>query len=151
MKRGQKECQWWNDSFLKKFYWSIVDLQCRVNFCCTAKWNGYMFTYIPLFFEFLSHLGNDPPFYKLRHVALDTSSKSQEARFMPSSWHSEHWFLYSILCFWASQVACQCRRHKRCGFYPWVRKVPWRRKWQPTPVVLPRESHGQSSLAGCCP
>ena len=44
-----------------------------------------MFTYIPLFFEFLSHLGNDPPFYKLRHVALDTLSKSQEARFMPSS------------------------------------------------------------------
>ena len=43
---------------------------------------------------------------------------------------------------------CQCRRHKRCGFNPWVRKVPWRRAWQPIPVFLPRESHGQRSLAG---
>ena len=30
----------------------------------------------------------------------------------------------------------QCRRYKRCGFNPWVRKIPWRRKWQPTPVFL---------------
>ena len=29
------------------------------------------------------------------------------------------------------------------GFYPWVRKIPWGRKWQPTPVFLPGESHGQ--------
>ena len=32
----------------------------------------------------------------------------------------------------------------RCGFDPWVRKIPWRRAWQPTPVFLPGESHGQS-------
>ena len=32
---------------------------------------------------------------------------------------------------------CQCKRHKRCGFDPWVRKIPWRRNWQPTPVLLP--------------
>ena len=32
---------------------------------------------------------------------------------------------------------CQCRRHKRPGFNRWVRKIPWRRKWQPTPVFLP--------------
>ena len=31
---------------------------------------------------------------------------------------------------------------------PWVRKIPWRRKWQPTPVFLPGEFHGQKSLAG---
>ena len=31
---------------------------------------------------------------------------------------------------------------------PWVRKIPWRRKWQPTPVFLPGESHGQRSLEG---
>ena len=45
----------------------------------------------------------------------------------------------------------QCRRHKRCCFIPWVRKIPWRRAWQPTPVFLPRESHGQRSLAGYSP
>ena len=34
------------------------------------------------------------------------------------------------------------------GFDPWVRKIPWRRKWQPTPVFLPGKFHGQKSLAG---
>ena len=34
------------------------------------------------------------------------------------------------------------------SFNPWVRKFPWRRKWQPTPVFLPGESHRQRSLAG---
>ena len=43
------------------------------------------------------------------------------------------------------ESACQCRRHK---FDPWVRKIPWRRKWQPTPVFLPGKSHRQRSLAG---
>ena len=46
---------------------------------------------------------------------------------------------------------CQCRRHKRHRFNPWVRKIPWRRKWQPTPVYLLGESHGQKSLVGYSP
>ena len=45
----------------------------------------------------------------------------------------------------------QCRRHKRQGFDPWVGKIPWRRKWQPTPVFLPGESHGQRSMSGHSP
>ena len=40
------------------------------------------------------------------------------------------------------------RRHKNHGFHPWVVKIPWRRKWQPTPVFLPEESQGQRSLVG---
>ena len=40
---------------------------------------------------------------------------------------------------------------KRCGFDPWVGKIPWRRKWQPTAVFLPGESHGQGSLVGYSP
>ena len=50
---------------------------------------------------------------------------------------------------WASWVVrvvkepiCQCRRHKRCGFNPWVGKIPWKKAWQPTPVFLPGESGG---------
>ena len=39
----------------------------------------------------------------------------------------------------------------RSGFNPWVGKIPWRRKWQPTPVFLPGESHGQRNLAGYSP
>ena len=40
---------------------------------------------------------------------------------------------------------------KRHGFHPWVGKIPWRRKWQPTPVLLPGESQGQRSLVGYSP
>ena len=47
--------------------------------------------------------------------------------------------------------AYQCRRHRRCGFDPWVRKIPWRRKRQPTPVSLPGKSHEQRSLVGYSP
>ena len=49
------------------------------------------------------------------------------------------------------ESTCQCRRHKRCRFDPWVGKVPWRKAWQPTPGYLPRESHRQRSLAGYSP
>ena len=46
------------------------------------------------------------------------------------------------------ETACQCRRCKRCRFDLWVWKIPWRRAWQPTPVFLPGEAHGQRSLVG---
>ena len=36
-------------------------------------------------------------------------------------------------------------------FDPWVEKTPWRRQWHPTPVFLPRKSHGQRSVVGCSP
>ena len=59
------------------------------------------------------------------------------------------------------KTACQCRRRKRRTFDPWVckrctfdpsvGKIPWRRAWQPTPVFLPGESHGQRSLVGYSP
>ena len=49
------------------------------------------------------------------------------------------------------EAVCQCRRHKRRESDPWLRKIPWRRAWQPAPVFLPEESHGQRSLAGYSP
>ena len=48
------------------------------------------------------------------------------------------------------EPTCQCRRQRR-RFDPWVGKIPWKRAWQPTPVFLPGESHGQRSLAGYSP
>ena len=45
----------------------------------------------------------------------------------------------------------ESRKHRRRGFDPWIRKIPWRRKWQPTPVFLPGKFHGQRSLAGYSP
>ena len=46
------------------------------------------------------------------------------------------------------RIYLQCRRFR---FNPWVGKIPWRRKWQPTPVFLPGESHGQRSLVSYSP
>ena len=40
---------------------------------------------------------------------------------------------------------------KDAGSIPWVRKIPWRRKWQPTALHLPGKFHGQRSLAGYSP
>ena len=66
----------------------------------------------------------------------------------------DHWDLDTVMytkwsCFpGGSEVCLQCGRP---GFDPWVRKIPWRRKWQPTPVFLPGESHGRRSLVGYSP
>ena len=50
-----------------------------------------------------------------------------------SRWHS------------GKESVCQC---KRLWFDPWLGKIPWRRKWQPTPVFLPEKSHGQIDASG---
>ena len=51
----------------------------------------------------------------------------------------------------SKESACQCRRRKRHRFDPWVGKIPWRQKWQPTPIFLPGKSLGQWSLVGYSP
>ena len=47
--------------------------------------------------------------------------------------------------------SCQCRRYKRCRLNPRVGKIPWSRKWKPTPILWPTKSHGQRNLAGYSP
>ena len=49
------------------------------------------------------------------------------------------------------ESGCQCGRCKRCGFSAWVGKIPWSRKWHPTPEFLPGNFHGQGSLVGYSP
>ena len=44
------------------------------------------------------------------------------------------------------EPTCQCKKHKRLGFSPWIRKIPCRKTWQPTPVFSPTESQGQRNL-----
>ena len=46
------------------------------------------------------------------------------------------------------ESTCQCRRRSSDT---WVRKISWRREWQPTPIFLSEKSHGQRSLVGCSP
>ena len=43
------------------------------------------------------------------------------------------------------------RRHRICGFHPWIGKIPWRREWLPMSVFFPGEFHAQRSLAGYSP
>ena len=52
------------------------------------------------------------------------------------------WSICKIPFLTLKESACQCRRCRRHGFHPWVKKIPWGRKWQPTPIFLPGESHG---------
>ena len=76
--------------------------------------------------------------------------------------HSIPWSPYSVDG--ASQVAPVVKKKKKrknlpatagdsrdAGLIPGWGRLPWRRKWQPTPVFLPGKFHGQSSLAGCSP
>ena len=60
--------------------------------------------------------------------------------------HDNHGASQMVLV--VKEPSCQCRR---CGFDPWVRKIPWRGKWQSTPVFLHGESNGQRSLVGYSP
>ena len=62
---------------------------------------------------------------------------------------------YHLVCSWvfsggsdSKESACQSRRR---GFDPWIGKIPWRGKWQSTPVFSPGKSHGQMSLEGYSP
>ena len=75
-----------------------------------------------------------------QHLELAVSKKGEISHFNILYW--------TILGFpwWlrGKEFTYQCRR---CGFYPWVKKVSWRRKWWPPPVFLPGKSHGQKSLA----
>ena len=58
------------------------------------------------------------------------------------AWRGFTWWLRD------KEICLQCRTP---GFDPWVRKIPWRRAWQPTPVFLPEESHRHRSPAGYSP
>ena len=116
--------------------------------------SGFLFSFITSLFN----MANNVPNIKIRKTpVMFFSSASYLLPAISPDWHLWlHSFSYIKFCqLWlASQVvlvvepACQWRRPKRHGFCPWVRKIPWRRKWQCTPVFLPGESHGQRSLAG---
>ena len=79
--------------------------------------------------------------------------------FLPCDFFSESLYLqwciiiggFSAGSAYNKEPACQCKRHKKCRLDRCVRKMPWRRKWQTTPIFLPRKSHGQKSLVDYSP
>ena len=62
-----------------------------------------------------------------------------------------YWTSSTRISLVAQKVKHLCLQCERPGFHPWVGKILWRRKWQPTPVLLPGKSHGQRSTVGYSP
>ena len=81
---------------------------------------------------------SDFPFFSFRIKVKASIFKHPYSDTVPK-WHN------------GRESTCQFRRCKRQGFNPWVRKIPWSRKWQPILAFLPRKSHGQRSLVGYSP
>ena len=99
------------------------------------------------------------------------SYSSEPSNMITFSFFNSYFFGKDLFCFlnskmdryiylmkwWAFQVALVVKNspanvgRKRHGFDPWVGKIPWRRVWQPPPVFLPGESHGQWILMGYSP
>ena len=88
------------------------------------------------------------------HVLLKPGLENFEHYYI-SMWDESNcevvWAFFGIAFLWDSDSKSVCLQCKRPGFYLWVWKIPWRRKWQPIPVLLPGKSHGQSGQVGCRP
>ena len=78
---------------------------------------------------------------------MDLLTKHDIATSLTGLWKIVHSFEFPL---WLTgkESACQCRRHR---FDSWFRNISWRRKWQPTPVLLIGKSNGQKSLVGYRP
>ena len=111
-------------NFTINFYWSAVALQCCVS---AAQQN-----------ESAPRTRTSPPFWTSFPCR---SPKRTKENFSCCTILLQVWLRQSRICL-------QC---KRPGFDPWGGKIPWRREWQPTPVFLPGEFHGQRSLVGYSP
>ena len=55
----------------------------------------------------------------------------------------------SLVVWWKRILLPMQETCRRQGFNPWIGKIPWNKKWQPTRIFLPAKSHGLRSLAGC--
>ena len=113
----------------------------------------------------LSQLSLRFPWLSLPPICLESPGSSSVTLTLPSS-TSQHlpcrlreiisssWFIPLYLSLGASQVALVVKNppanagDRRWVFNPWDGKIPWRRAWQPTPVFLTGEFHGQRSLVG---
>ena len=110
------------------------------------------------------HLWNRKPtltkhqtgWYPILDFPVSWIMRNTNLLFNPSSqwdfcYSSPNW-LWQYLTYYLLVFLCSvCLQCGRPGFDPWVGKIPWRRKWQPTPVFLPGKFHGWRSLVGYSP
>ena len=82
---------------------------------------------------------------KLREIVMDREAWHAAVHGVAKSWtRLRDWTTilrrkFKFTCIIWKRICLQCGRPR---FNPWVGKIPWRRKWQPTPVLLPGKSHG---------
>ena len=143
----------------------MIALQFCVSFCCTTTWISYKYTYpIPL----------EPPTHPPHIPPLQVITEPEES----SLWNKAVSHQLSILCIVVhiSEKAMAPHSSTLAWKLPWTEEpgrlqsmgswrvghdwttsislftfMRWRKKWQPTPVFLPGESHGRRSLVGCSP
>ena len=125
----------------------------------TQRWKGFLYHPTQLRLDRCSVKHPLPPRQPLRIRPLGVSlvlkgssvpgiSKSHVLFQYFWSNSQKYWLMGLLSWLNGKESACQCRRHR---FDSWVGKIPWRRKWLPTPVFLPGEFHGQRSLVGYSP
>ena len=136
--------------------WSIFPVGCSLTLTCDMMW---LEVYLKLLLDFISEKGEGlskrPGTYSWPEAGMGAGGDGNGAPPFQSLVQFNSTNIYRVpthagLPWWLSgkESTCQCRRHV---LDPWVGRIPWRRKWLPTPVFLPGKSHGQRSLAGYSP
>ena len=127
----------------------IIAIQCHIVFCHTTMGISHKYTYVPSPWASLSPLDFCCGYcFKIRYVFFFNSRYLFGANYEPGAvLRIQQWAKQNL---W-SQEAYIARMCRRCRLDPWFGKIPWRKKWQLTLVLLPGKSHGQTSLAGYSP
>ena len=86
-----------------------------------------------------------------KHIKKWRHHFTNKAQYSQSYWFSSSHIWTAVTSLVAQMVKVSAYSAGDPGFDPWVGKIPWRRKWQPTPVLLPGKSRGWRSLVGYSP
>ena len=114
--------------------------------------SGFQFLYLYLLSSFVSALLLLEQIFQLffwvKNVSRWNEALGDDSLRQPCAWCSLTLGLLNKAVYYYYPCDSLCQKR---GFDPWVGKIPWRRKWQPTPVLWPGEPHGQRSLEGYSP
>ena len=109
--------------------WSLLWMEVMWTFSTLSSWKGIL-PFLP------------SPWDIDLIIGIGASSSDLEIEAVYWEWWGIPWGASG------KEPTCQCWKHKRCSFFPWVGRISWRRVQQPTPVFLPWESRGQRGLVG---
>ena len=104
---------------------------------------------VVIILQYVNYQANTLYTSNLQHVIVQLKFNQNKAPSMSPNFLSIELLYPSplLVVLVVKNPAANAGRSKRPRFDPWLRNIPWSRKWQPTPVFLLRESHGQRSLA----